>query len=105
MPPSMAQPGTDQEAEEDDSLKGDVGGEKVGDLGADPDAEGERDKEEGHQGDGLAGAAMVGEEQVLEGTRPGESAGHRRGYAKLDEQRDDDEGIGHSIRVTQEDSG
>ena len=46
-------------------------------------------------------AAMVGKEQPLEGARPGQRAGHRCGHAQLDQQRDDDERIGHPITVSQ----
>ena len=91
--------GTDEEAKENDGFKGDVGGEEVGDLGADPDAEGERHEEKGQQGRGLAVAAILGKEQPLEGAGPGQRAGHRGGHAQLDQQRDEDERIGHPINV------
>ena len=40
---------SDEQAEEDDGFEGNVGGEKVGDRDADPDAEGEGNEEEGQQ--------------------------------------------------------
>ena len=51
--------GADEQAEKNDGLKGDVGGEEVGDRDADPDAEGERHQEEGQQGEGLAVACAA----------------------------------------------
>ena len=101
MPPSMAQPGPTQQAEENDGFKGDVGGQEVGNLGPHPDAQGERHQKKGHQRGGLARAAMVGEEQLLKRARPGQRAGNRCGHTQLDQQRDDDECIGHPHQCTQ----
>ena len=47
--------GTDEEAEENDGFEGDVGGKEIGDSGANPDAEGERNEEEGEKAESLAG--------------------------------------------------
>jgi len=93
--------GTDEETKENDGFERDVGGQEVGDLGAHPDAERERHQKEGQQSGGLAVRAILGKEQTLEGAGPGQRAGHRRGHAQLDQQRDDNERIGHPITVSQ----
>ena len=87
--------GAEEQAEEDDGFKGDVGGEEVGDGGADPDAEGEGDEEKGHQSDGLAAAAVVRKEKPLEGAGAGERRRYGRGDAELDQERDEQEGVRH----------
>ena len=50
-------------------------------------------------GRGLAGASMLSKEQALESAGPGQGAGHRRGHAELDQQRDENERIGHPSYV------
>ena len=92
--------GPHKQAQQNDGFKGDVGGQKVGHLGPHPDAQGQRHQKEGQQGRGLAVAAMLGKEQPLEGAGPGQRAGHGRGHAQLDQQRNQNERIGHPINVS-----
>src|SRR5581483_8605631 len=66
----------EKETEKNDGRERDVGGEKVGDRGPNPDAQGERNQEKGQQGEGLAGAAILGEEQATKAAGAGQHAGH-----------------------------
>ena len=99
-PPSMAQRGPDEQTEENDGLEGNVGGEKVGDRGSDPDAQRERNEEEGQQRQGLPRAALLGEEQAAKGAGARQHAGHGGDYAQLYQQRDENEPVGHFITVS-----
>jgi len=85
----------DEKAEKNDRLKRDVGGEEVGYGGADPDAKGEGDKEEGEQGKSLLGTALFGEEEAAERGGAREYAGYGRHDTQLDEQGDENEPFGH----------
>jgi hypothetical protein len=90
----------EEQTEEDDGLKGDIGGEEVGDGGSDPYAERERHEKEGEQRGSLTAAAALGKEKPLEGSRASECRGHGRGDAQLDQQRDEQEGVRHTSNVS-----
>ncbi len=87
--------GPEKESEENDRLEGDVGGEEVGDSGANPYAERERHEKEGEQSDSLRRAAVFGEEQAAKATGAGQHAGHGGDDAQLYQQRDENEPVGH----------
>ena len=80
--------GADQQAEKNDGLKRDVGGEKVRHPEPQPNAERERHQEKRQQGERLRGAALFGKEQPPEGGDARQDAGHRGHHAQLDQQRD-----------------
>lgn len=79
---------TDQQAEENYGFERDVGSEEIGDRGADPDTESERNEEEGQQTEGLARAPIFCEEQAPEGAAARQHAGHGRHHSQFYEERD-----------------
>ena len=85
---------------ENDSFQREIGGKEVGNGKAHPDAQGERNEEEGDETEGLPAAAFVREKQALEDARASERAGDGGGDTQLDEQGDEDEFvILHETRV------
>ena len=91
---------TDEQAEENDCLERNVGGEKIGDRSADPDAESEGNEEKGQQRESLAGASIFGEEQATEGAAARQHAGHGRHHAQFYQERDQDEPVSHPSTVS-----
>jgi hypothetical protein len=94
--------GPEQQTQEDDRFKRNVGGEEVGDGGADPDAKSQRNENERKESEGLAGRSALGKEQPPEGSDPREHAGYRSDHAHFHQERDPNEVEGHVFSVTQD---
>ena len=92
----------DEETEEDGGFEGDVGGEKVGYGGANPDAERKGYKKEGEESEGLLGAALFREKQTAESGSARQYTGDGRHDTQLDEQGDQNKPVGHVTSVLRE---
>ncbi len=90
----------DEQAEKNDGFKGDVGGEKVGNPEPKPDPESERHQEKSQQRQRLPATALLGKKQAPESGDARQYAGHRGHHAQLDQQRDPNQVIGHTINVS-----
>ncbi len=84
-----------QQAQQNDRLKGDVGGQKVGHRNANPYAQRQRHQKKRQQRQCLTGTALLGKEEPPEGGDPRQYAGHRGHYAQLDQQGNQNEIVGH----------
>ncbi len=92
--------GAEENAEENGGFEGNVGGVEVGDGDTDPNAQAERDADEGKQAKGLGEGAFVAKEELLKFTRAPQRGGNRRGHTQLDEQGDEDDArIDHGSSV------
>ena len=91
----------DEQAEQNDRLKGDIGGKEIGDRGADPDSEGEGNEgENASKPNSLLWAAMLSEKQATEGAAAGGNAGNGSHHAQLYQKRDQDEPVSHPLTVS-----
>lgn len=84
-------PGAEEQAEDGGGLEGDVRGEEVGDTHADQNAEHQGDADPGEEAEGLAGVAVLEQEQTLEAGGARQRTGDRRGHAQLDQEGDKDQ--------------
>ena len=86
---------SDEQAEKDDGFKRYVGREEIGNGGTNPYAQGQRDKKERQEGEGLLRTALLGKEEPTEGGGAREHTGDGRHNTQLHQQGDQNEPVGH----------
>ena len=96
----MAHPGPTSSPSRIVGLKRNIGGLEIGDLGAHPHAQRQRNQHERHAEPVVWPlAARLGKQQPLKGARPRQGAGSGCSHTQLDQQRDQNKRIGHDFNV------